>query len=119
MIIAIPVNENSENPTVCASFGRTPFFLFYNTETNTSTTETNMAADAQGGAGIKAAQFVIDRGAAAVITPRCGENAAQVFKAADIKIYKSSGADAGQNLADLKAGKLEPLNSFHAGFHGK
>jgi len=119
MMIAIPVNENSENAGICVSFGRAPFFLFHDTETGKSTSEANAAANAQGGAGIKAAQFIADKGAEAVITPRCGENAAQVLQAAGIKIYKSSGSDAGQNLADLKVGKLELLSSFHAGFHGR
>ena len=119
MITAIPVNENGESASVCVSFGRAPFFLFYGTETGKSETVVNEAANAQGGAGIKAAQVVVDRGAKALITPRCGENAAQVLKAAGIEIYKSSGGDAGQNLADLKAGRLELLNNFHPGFHGK
>lgn len=118
MIIAIPVNENSENTDICVSFGRTPFFLFHNTETGKSTIQVNSAANAQGGAGIKAAQFVADQGAKALITPRCGENSAQVLKAAGIQIYQCAGMNAAQNIADFNAGKLNLLGSFHAGFHG-
>ena len=119
MIIAIPINEDREDTDICVSFGRAPFFLFHDTETGKSERISNSAAQAQGGAGIKAAQFVVDKGVKALITPRCGENSAQVFKAADVAIYQSSGANAEQNLADLKAGKLTLLGSFHAGFHGK
>ena len=54
----------------------------------------NPAAEAEGGAGLKAAQFVLDSGADTIITVRCGENAGNVFKAAEMKIYKSQVEDA-------------------------
>ncbi len=119
MIIAIPVNENSENTDICVSFGRAPYFLFYDTEAKQSTIEANPAANAPGGAGIKAAQFIIDKGAKALITPRFGENSAQVLQAAEIKIYQCAGMNAAQNIADFKAEKLGLLDNFHAGFHGR
>ena len=73
MIIAIPVNENRDDTDICVSFGRAPFFLFHDTDTGKSELVSNSAAQAPGGAGIKAAQFVVDKGAKALITPRCGE----------------------------------------------
>ncbi|NCC67767.1 MAG: dinitrogenase iron-molybdenum cofactor biosynthesis protein [Clostridia bacterium] len=117
MILAIPLDENKEN--VCVSFGRAPYFLFHNTQDKTSRVVENQAADAPGGAGIKSAQFVVDQGAEALITVRCGENAAEVFKAAEITIYKADGTSAEENLKKLTGGKLAELTSFHAGFHGK
>ena len=116
MIIAIPLDESKEN--VCVSFGRAPYFLFHDTETNISETVTNTAAQAQGGAGIKAAQLVADRHADVVITVRCGQNAAEVLLAANIAVYKAAGTSAAENLAALSEGKLEKLQSFHPGFHG-
>jgi predicted Fe-Mo cluster-binding NifX family protein len=35
MKIVIPVNENSNETTVCASFGRAPYFLIYDTKNQT------------------------------------------------------------------------------------
>lgn len=116
MIIAIPMDENRTD--ICPSFGRAPFYLFHNTENDTTEILDNPAAQAEGGAGIKAAQFIADNNAAALITPRCGENAAEVLKLAEIAIYKSEGNDAMANLAALKEGKLQILTRFHAGFHG-
>ena len=78
MIIAIPVNENNAEPSICVSFGRAPWFLFHNTETGETQTLGNPAANAEGGAGIKAAQFVVDQNANVLITVRGGENAAEV-----------------------------------------
>lgn len=117
MIVAIPLDENKEN--VCVSFGRAPYFLLHNTQDKTSRVLENQAANAPGGAGIKSAQFVVDQGANALITVRCGENAAEVFSAAGLTIYKAEGSGAEENLNKLAEGKLEELTSFHAGFHGK
>ena len=49
---------------------------------------------------------------------RCGENAGNVFKAAEMKIYKSQVEDARENIELLKEEKLSELTKFHAGFHG-
>ncbi|WP_312941718.1 NifB/NifX family molybdenum-iron cluster-binding protein [Oscillibacter sp.] len=117
MIIVIPVDEGKEK--VCVSFGRTPYFLIHNTETQETQTVENPATEAQGGAGIQAAQFVVDTGANTLITVRCGQNAADVFKAAKIKICKSMGGSADDQLKAFAEGKLDELTSFHAGFHGK
>ena len=116
MKIAIPLDENKKD--VCVSFGRAPFFLFADTETGESHVLANPAADAQSGAGPKCAQFVVDEAADALITVRCGENAAQVLKLADIRIYKSEGPSAEDNVKALTDGKLAELTHFHAGFHG-
>ncbi len=119
MIIAIPVNENHGEPNVCVSFGRAPWFLFHNTVTDETQILENPAANVEGGAGIKAAQFVVDHKANALITLRGGENAAEVLLAADTQIYKAQGSTAKENLALFTEGKLEKLESFHAGFHYK
>ena len=55
MKIAIPLDEEQKN--VCVSFGRAPYFLFAG-DGKTEILE-NPAADAEGGSGIKAAQFVV------------------------------------------------------------
>lgn len=117
MIIAIPVDE--EKNDVCVSFGRAPYFLFYNTENKKTEILENLSAEAQGGAGIKAAQFVVDNNADVLITIRCGENSADVLKAAEIEIYKADKKLAIENIKAFMEGKLTELTSFHAGYHGK
>ena len=101
MKIIIPVDEANPNTGVCVSFGRAPYFAL-----------------CEGGAGLKAAQAAADSGAEALVTVRCGENAAEVLKAAGLKIYKSKDGTALENAAALEAGGLEELTHFHAGFHG-
>ena len=116
MKIAIPLDETKKN--VCVSFGRAPFYLFADSDSDAQEILENPAAEAEGGAGLKAAQFLVDQKAGALITVRCGENAAQVLHAADITIYRSEGADARENLKAYGENKLAELTKFHAGFHG-
>ena len=118
MKIAIPVDEKTLESSVCASFGRTPYFLIYDTETKESVFIDNSAAASTGGAGIKAAQTIVDNKAGALLTPRCGQNAADVIKSADIKIFKTTSASVKDNIAAYIDGKLPMLDEIHAGFHG-
>ena len=118
MKIAIPVDEKTLESNVCVSFGRTPYFLIYDVETKESIFIDNSAAASTGGAGIKAAQIIVDNKASALLTPRLGENAADVLKPAEIKIYKTITGSAKDNIDAFIAGKLSLLDEFHAGFHG-
>jgi len=117
MKIAIPVDDVSMETNICISFGRTPYFLIYDTETKDTIFLSNSAAASQGGAGIKAAQMIIDNHAEALLTPRCGENAAEVFNAASIKIYQTNGSQLKHNLQAFEKGELSLLNDIHPGFH--
>ncbi len=60
MKIAIPVVDASMDSSICVSFGRSPYFLIYETESKESLFIENSAAESQGGAGIKAAQIIVD-----------------------------------------------------------
>lgn len=117
MKIAMPVFNKSMESGIAESFGRTPYFLIYDTEAKTSAFFDNTAIASQGGAGIKAAQAVVDSGAAAVVVPQCGENAANVLKEAGLKIYKTINNSIQDNIDALIAGKLSLLENIHAGFH--
>lgn len=114
MRIAIPLDENKQD--VCIVLARAPYFLFH--DKSGDTIVENPAAEAPGGAGIQVAQFLVDNGVTALITVRCGQNAADVFTAAGMKIYKSVNKTAAAELAAFADGKLEELTHFHGGFQG-
>ncbi|MGE4354530.1 MAG: NifB/NifX family molybdenum-iron cluster-binding protein [Oscillospiraceae bacterium] len=118
MKIAIPVDEKTLETTVCPSFGRAPFFLFYNTETKETYFLDNSAVASQGGAGIRAAQVIADHGVKTVLAPRCGENAEKVLSKAEVLVYKTVPGTAQKNIEDFLADKLALLSEFHPGFHG-
>lgn len=114
MKIAIPLDENKQD--VCIVLARAPYFLFR--EEDRDCIMENPAAQAHSGAGIQAAQFLVDKGVNVLITVRCGQNAADVFKAANMKIYQSANKAAADDLTALEEGKLSELTEFHGGFHG-
>jgi len=118
MKIAMPVNEQSMDSTICISFGRAPFFMIYDTETKSVDFLDNaVAAASPGGAGIKAAQLVVDHQADVLLTPRCGENAAEVFNGSTIKMFKTVGTSIEENLKAFENEQLESLVEIHAGHH--
>lgn len=118
MIVAMPVEKKSINSSISLSFGRTPLFLLFDTEARKVEFVENTAASKQGGAGIKAAQTIVDHKVNVLLTPRCGENAADVIKAAGIKIYHTQQCSAQENIDYYIDGKLSPLEGFHKGLHG-
>ncbi len=114
MKILLPLDDNKQD--VCITFGRSPYFLLY--EDGKETVLENPASEAEGGAGPKAAQFVVDQQADILITFRCGQNAAEVLKATNIKIYKAEGKTYQENINALQKNELSKLTHFHAGYHG-
>lgn len=72
MRIAVPVNEDQK--TVCESFGRGPYFALLEEASGKLMYEDNSAISSQGGAGIKAAQVLVDRVVKALLT-QCGRGA--------------------------------------------
>ena len=70
-------------------------------------------------AGIQAAQFVVDRGAQALVTGRVGPNAMDVLKAADIPIYLSQDDTPRQALEAFKAGRLQEQTESHGRMGGR
>ena len=118
MKIAIPVNNNSLESSVCESFGRAPYFLIYDTKSDESAFLNNSAAASQGGAGIKAAQTVVDQKVEALLTPQCGENAARVMQPNGIRIYKTQAGFAEGNIEAFEKGMLSLIEKIHGGFHG-
>ena len=118
MKFAIPVEDKSMENNVCMSFGRAPYFLIYDTDSKEKIFIDNSGAASQGGAGIKAAQTVVDSNAGALFTHRCGENAAEVLKSANIKIYKIINDSIQDNINAFNNGELSLLEKIHGGFHG-
>jgi predicted Fe-Mo cluster-binding NifX family protein len=88
-----------------------------NTQTGEKTRFENKAASSAGGAGIAAAQSIVDKGAEAVLVPRCGENAAKVLSSANIKLFRTVGESVTENIDAFSAGRLSELDNIHPGLH--
>jgi predicted Fe-Mo cluster-binding NifX family protein len=85
----IVVSAQGDNLDAPASpvFGRCPTYVFVDTETLEFEAVPNPAINQGGGAGIQAAQFVVNQGAQAVLTGNLGPNAFGVLQAAGVSGY--------------------------------
>jgi len=88
------------------TFGRSPYFLIVDTESNATEAIENTAATQGHGAGIAAAQFLVDKGVDGVLTGYVGPNAFKAFQASGIKLFvgASSRDTVKEALAKFKKG---------------
>ncbi len=86
MVLMISAKQDSLDGPVEARFGRSPWLIRYEIETKTWEAFQNPGISESGGAGIAAAQFVINKGATTVISGSFGPNASQALKAANINM---------------------------------
>lgn len=106
MKIAIPVDEKSENASMGDRFGRAPYYCICETETNNLEIVENPAANARGGAGIQAVEFLVRQGITAVVVPSLGPNAQRVLKSSNIEIYQGEKKPVKELLEKLKKNEL-------------
>lgn len=88
MILMISSQGQDLTSPIEARFGRCPWLIKYNTETKESEALANPGLRQSGGAGVAAAQFVVDEGADAVISGDFGPNAANALGASNISMIK-------------------------------
>ncbi len=106
MKIAVSAAGANLEAMVDPRFGRCPYYIFVDTDAGTFEAQQNAAAMAGGGAGIQAAQAVVQSGAQAVISGHIGPNAFQVFSAAGVPTYTATGMSVSRAAAAFKAGTL-------------
>jgi len=110
MHIAITLADNKGlESSISSVFARCPFYMLIDPETKIFTIEENPAQNASGGAGVKAAQWMIDKEATAVITGNLGPKAHDVLSSANMPAFKSQGGNIEETL---KAYNEKELESF-------
>ena len=87
-------------------FGRCAAYVFVETDTMALEVVENPAIGASGGAGIQAAQFVVERGAQAVVTGNVGPNAFNVFGQAGIQVIVGVSGSVRHAVEQFKTGTL-------------
>ena len=120
----IVVSAQGDNLEAPASpvFGRCPTYVFVDTQTMKFEALPNPAMNQGGGAGIQAAQFVVEHGAQAVLSGNLGPNAFDVLEAAGIPGYLVVEGTVRQAVEAFKAQRLQPMGganvAAHAGMGG-
>ncbi|MBW2595312.1 MAG: DUF5320 family protein [Deltaproteobacteria bacterium] len=122
MKIAVTATGPSLDDQVEARFGRTPYYLFIDSETMKFEAIQNPNVAAGGGAGIQSAQLMVDHGVKYVLTGNCGPNASQVFGAAGIQVVVGVTGIIRQAIEQFKAGTFvassQPNVASHFGMGG-
>jgi len=86
MKIAVTSTGTGMDSPVDPRFGRSPYIAFMDIQTGELEALANPFADASGGAGVQAAQFVLDQGAEALLTGHCGPKASAVLSDAGVQV---------------------------------
>lgn len=107
--IGFSVTDNKVSCVLDSRFGRCPYFMIVDTADNSKKWVENKGILAEGGAGIVAANQLVDLNLDIVITGNLGPNAWKVFQAANLKAYKTANIEIDKILADYKNGILEEV----------
>jgi predicted Fe-Mo cluster-binding NifX family protein len=117
MKIAIASSGKNLDSLVDPRFARCPYFLIVDDENDKFEIVENSANQAFRGAGISAAQMVVNKGVGAVIAGNFGPNALNVFQTGGIKVFGiKTGASAKEALESYKAGILEEIENSTVNF---
>ena len=106
MKLCVSATGKEMTAKVDGTFGRARYLLIIDTDTLEMEALNNTAADVSQGAGIAAAQLIVDKGADALLTGHVGPKAYTALKNAGITIYE--GASTGDTIQ-------EAVNKFKQG----
>jgi predicted Fe-Mo cluster-binding NifX family protein len=99
-------------------FGRAKYLLLVDTPFRTfEAIENTVAMNAAQGAGIQAAQNVIDHEVEAVITGNCGPKAFRALEAAGIRVYLAPEGTVAENLDRFDHGQFLPASGANVDGH--
>ena len=118
MKIVVTATGNDLDARTSPRFGRCPTYIFVETETMAFEALPNPALDASGGAGVLAAQVVVEQGAQAVLSGNLGPNAMEVLQAANVPAYLIGEGTVREAVEAFENGELSLASqaSVDAGF---
>jgi predicted Fe-Mo cluster-binding NifX family protein/ferredoxin len=117
MKIAVTATGPSLDDQVEPRFGRTPYYIFVDSETMAFEALRNPNASAGGGVGIQSAQLMSERDVQYVLTGNVGPNASQVFEAAGIHIAVEVTGTVRQAVEKFNAGAYTPTRQPNVESH--
>ncbi|HHT47306.1 MAG TPA: hypothetical protein GX004_08505 [Firmicutes bacterium] len=109
MKIVISSKGKEINSLLDSRFGRCSFFAIYNDKKSEWEFLPNPGALEGSGAGIKAAQFLIEQNPDILLTGDLGPKAAQILNASGIKIYSLPEVTLEEALKQYKQGQHRPI----------
>jgi len=117
MKIAVSATSNDLDGDVDQRFGRCKFFLLIESENMDFNVIENKSIMASGGAGIKAAETIVNNGAEILITGNVGPNAFQTLSTGGIRIFTGASGSITESLEKYKNGELKETENANVGSH--
>jgi predicted Fe-Mo cluster-binding NifX family protein len=117
MKIAVSASEPKLDAAVDPRFGRCAFLVVVDPETMAFEVVENENAGAAGGAGIRTAQAIADKGVDVVLTGNCGPNAYETLSAAGIKVITGVSGRVADAVRAYDAGSLRPGEGANVADH--
>ena len=112
MKIAASTHSGGLDDTITPQFGRAKTFTFVEVSDGEIVNVeiiANPATELPSGAGIKAAQLVVDKGAKIVLTGNVGGKAMEALKRAGVKIFDAAGVTVRKAIEMLRKGELTEI----------
>ena len=106
MKVAVSATGKDLNCQMDPRFGRCQYFVFVDPETMEFEASENEGWMTSGGAGVQAAQLVVQKGVNALITGNLGPNAASALSTSGIKVYLVPGGTINDVIMSYKSGSL-------------
>jgi predicted Fe-Mo cluster-binding NifX family protein len=108
MKIAVSARGKTLESEMDPRFGRAPYFVLVDPETMSfEVLENKQNLSLPQGAGIQAAQTVVDRGARVVMTGNCGPKAFRVLQAAGVQVAVGLTGTIREGLERFRKGEVE------------
>ncbi|MFC1909874.1 NifB/NifX family molybdenum-iron cluster-binding protein [Chloroflexota bacterium] len=117
MKIAISAVHPTLDSEVDQRFGRCQYFVIVDPDTMQFEAIENTSASAGGGAGIAAAQNIVEEKAEVLLTGNCGPNAYQILASAGIKVMTGVSGKIKDAIEAYKAGKYQPISQPNVAGH--
>ena len=117
MKIAVSTTGSDLSAQIDQRFGRCRYFVIVDPDSMEFEGIENSGASAGGGAGVAAAQLIVGKEVAAVLTGNCGPNAFSVLEAAGIKVMTGVSGTVEEAVASYKAGKYDAVSQANVSPH--
>jgi predicted Fe-Mo cluster-binding NifX family protein len=117
MKLCVTAVSDNLDAQVDQRFGRCHYFLIVDSETLNLEAIPNESSYAAHGAGIQAAQTVVNSGVDVIITGNVGPNAFRVLSATGIKVVTGASGRVRDAVDEYKKGKLQEISNPTVGGH--
>jgi len=109
MKIAVSVDAPKLGASFESRFGRAAAFVIVDTNTGEQQATANPAAQLSGGAGIRAAEFLVRQGVEAAISGAFGPKAYDVLHSSGVRLYQATSGTVDELVARLLKGELDAV----------